>query len=735
MQLPSILEEWLSRGEQMITPAVRPSWLLSEFDEPTWHLKTPDQFALGTGIWKGTIKVHWALRVPGGNLCDAPYGRLLRHCKLLVIARAESSSSKCSSVDTIATFQYYTLVLAEFLVVRFSDEAALHGLRCLTYSKLETLLGDFVRDGAAGVGHWIARWDAVIQRAFESDLQRQRVERWCKELSPAELAKFDHCDRSIVSFAASEPIPVQTTLPTDVLRFARRWLACEGAFTPEGLLRIAYLDNAIERDGTRLRAALASMRLHFRQFEFVHDYRPFEHCEASHREFLSRRFISTDERGLRGPVQQYDMYVHICGIVRLSSYVEDLQDSGLPSIPLESRLPRELRGGRDSACTPSIPTAIALKLLDQMIEWTLHRTKPLFDYFSALAQEVIRLQGHSRVIKSRTRIHGRKSAESAWERAFKRVPIPAPLADLELCQFFSARSVAARQRRTVDGGSTIPAQLRRSMTVIDAVELSASILICLVSMLCARRVSEVLRLPRGCVISRGRSSYLQFEISKLHIDGVRARALRPLPAFLARALRVQQEFSRFLVSTHMPADPRITGALFVVPSYIGCRRANKAFVYTNLDLLCDYFETARDKKGRRWYLRPHECRRFFALTFFHAHGQEASLPALSWMLGHSNLQHTWRYIKEQLTGSEISHSEAMFAHAAITGDAASRAAKQLRSTVLKHFGAARLELIDPEDIQALLELLHTEGRYRAEPCSIRTADGYRHTILIHLIGR
>jgi hypothetical protein len=237
------------------------------------------------------------------------------------------------------------------------------------------------------------------------------------------------------------------------------------------------------------------------------------------------------------------------------------------------------------------------------------------------------------------------------------------------------------------------------------------------------------------VISRGGRSYLQFEISKLHIDGARARAIRPLPAFLARVIRTQQEFSRFLVAVHAPIDPRVTDALFAVPGHVGCRRANKFFVYTNLDLLCDYFETARDVKGQRWYLRPHECRRFFALTFFHAQGQEACLPALSWMLGHSNLQHTWRYIKEQLTGSEISHSEAMFAHAAITGESASGAAKQLRATVLKHFSAARLELIDPQDVQALLELLHAEGRYRAEPCSIRTSDGYRHTILIHLIGR
>jgi hypothetical protein len=433
------------------------------------------------------------------------------------------------------------------------------------------------------------------------------------------------------------------------------------------------------------------------------------------------------------------MYVNSRELLRMSNHVNDLHDSDLPTLDLDARLPIELRGADELARTPTVPAAIALKLLDQMIEWTLHRTIPLFDYFALLTREVISLQGHARaterMVRTRPDSKRRRPDQPVWERAFQRVPIPAALVDLSLDQLCSARSLLARLARRSDGGSSVPARLRDSMTVVDAIELSVITLICLISMLCARRISEILRLPRDCLVMRGGRYYLQFEVSKIHIDGVRARALRPLPVFLAKALRAQQRFAHFLVATHSPTEPQIGGALFVVPSHVGCRRVTSEFVYTNLDLLCDYFETARDDKGRRWYLRPHECRRFFALTFFHAHGQEASLPALSWMLGHNSLQHTWRYIKEQLSGSEISHSEATFAHAAITGDAADHAAKQLRDTVLKHFGAPRLELIDPQDVQAWLELLHAQGRYRAEPCSIRTSDGYRHTILIHLIAR
>jgi hypothetical protein len=138
--------------------------------------------------------------------------------------------------------------------------------------------------------------------------------------------------------------------------------------------------------------------------------------------------------------------------------------------------------------------------------------------------------------------------------------------------------------------------------------------------------------------------------------------------------------------------------------------------------------------GPTWYIRPHELRRLFALTFFHAGGRENALPALSWFMGHHELHVTWRYIREDLTGREISGTEATLARAAVYSEDQSASICQLRKMLLLHFGVGELKVLSEDTVQEYLEMLHEEGVYTATPIQVRTAAGKRFTVLITIDG-
>ncbi|MFD2015980.1 hypothetical protein ACFSJQ_09875 [Vibrio olivae] len=89
-------------------------------------------------------------------------------------------------------------------------------------------------------------------------------------------------------------------------------------------------------------------------------------------------------------------------------------------------------------------------------------------------------------------------------------------------------------------------------------------------------------------------------------------------------------------------------------------------LYNNyLDLICDYFETPvveyENGELRRYYIRQHQLRRFFAIVFFWSKGfDHAGMETLRWMLGHTDIQHLYHYITESETGKILNGIKASY---------------------------------------------------------------------------
>jgi hypothetical protein len=76
----------------------------------------------------------------------------------------------------------------------------------------------------------------------------------------------------------------------------------------------------------------------------------------------------------------------------------------------------------------------------------------------------------------------------------------------------------------------------------------------------------------------------------------------------------------------------------------------------HLNCICDYFETPLVDFGhgeqRRFYIRQHQLRRFFAMVFFWSKGFDG-LESLRWMLGHTDIEHLYHYISEEEKGAVL----------------------------------------------------------------------------------
>ncbi|WP_324743287.1 site-specific integrase [Pseudomonas veronii] len=263
--------------------------------------------------------------------------------------------------------------------------------------------------------------------------------------------------------------------------------------------------------------------------------------------------------------------------------------------------------------------------------------------------------------------------------------------------------------------------------VMKLLQLQMAVSFVLITLLSCSRRSEIMELCEDDGFEVSGRCYLNVRLRKTG-ESLQRRALaKPVPKLVNRAIYQLRALKAHLSSYYSSTDPLVHTRLFLKVSQMGIGPMLKGDIYIPLRLLSVCLDL-RDSSGDSWHVMPHQLRRFFALSFYHNAGVENSLPALSWFMGHTDIEGTWRYVKESLTGKEISASEAAMAASAVCSDDASVGAERLRNILCTHFGCSDLSLMKEEDVQDYLELLSEQGVYTATPVTIR--DGRKKTFSI-----
>ena len=129
--------------------------------------------------------------------------------------------------------------------------------------------------------------------------------------------------------------------------------------------------------------------------------------------------------------------------------------------------------------------------------------------------------------------------------------------------------------------------------------------------------------------------------------------------------------------------------------------------YENLDTLFDYFEIELID-GKRPYIRQHQLRRFFAMAFFWSKGFK-SIDTLRWFLGHTNAEHVYHYIQENLDGKILNNVKAQYI--AENLDSYSN----IKDIIKNKFGIESYSLIDKNDLSDYINTLLEDKLITVEP--------------------
>lgn len=142
----------------------------------------------------------------------------------------------------------------------------------------------------------------------------------------------------------------------------------------------------------------------------------------------------------------------------------------------------------------------------------------------------------------------------------------------------------------------------------------------------------------------------------------------------------------------------------------------------NLDFFCDYFETPL-LDGKRFYIRTHQLRRFFALSFFWGSGF-GGMDTLRWFMGHTDPLHLYRYITENSPGEVLRHAKSQYLAETIDEHI------ELRELILERFGTLDFTVLNTGELEEYIDELICGGEVDLEPEFIVDDNGQSYRLLV-----
>ena len=236
----------------------------------------------------------------------------------------------------------------------------------------------------------------------------------------------------------------------------------------------------------------------------------------------------------------------------------------------------------------------------------------------------------------------------------------------------------------------------------------------------ARRLGELTDLPAQGSLDKTRQ-WLRFRLRKSTrgMMGRRKSVMRPIEPVAVEMISNLEAYHQALLETGFTDEDL---PLFTTPTLTAKGKLSTGtFVYLrNLDLFCDYFETALSD-GKRYYLRQHQLRRFFAMLFFHC-AQDGDESTIRWMLGHVDLEHLWHYINENIDGTILAGAKAYhLAHQIYTKG--EEGYTDLMDLIHETYGTQTYVKGDASKLEERIEKLVNKGWVDAEPQFILEPGG------------
>jgi len=144
--------------------------------------------------------------------------------------------------------------------------------------------------------------------------------------------------------------------------------------------------------------------------------------------------------------------------------------------------------------------------------------------------------------------------------------------------------------------------------------------------------------------------------------GKNVKVKRPIPRSFALMIWKLEQFNQAVTKSGLNKSEL---SLFnnLNSSTLNLEKISTTTYNNHFNVVCDYFETPlvifENGEKRRYYIRQHQLRRFFAMVFFWSRSFDG-LDTLRWMLGHTDVEHLYRYITESDSGVVLNGVKASY---------------------------------------------------------------------------
>ncbi|WP_395488973.1 hypothetical protein ACG1VR_12750 [Cedecea davisae] len=307
--------------------------------------------------------------------------------------------------------------------------------------------------------------------------------------------------------------------------------------------------------------------------------------------------------------------------------------------------------------------------------------------------------------------------------------IPQKLSDIGVKVWDLSADFRGRER---GGGSVIFfKRFRTNEGLLQLIEVLYGAIWIILAALSARRSGEIRDLMAStCLVKKNHGYYLQFALRKRNFGKFREQVLRPIPNIAALCI---QSLKDLHLNLSLLSSARVSDRLFSKPRCreVGLAEMSLVDATKVLNRFSDYFETQLSSDGRRYYIRTHQMRRFFAMTFFW-NGGFGGLDTLRWFLGHTNLEHVYHYITETVPGEVLRRVSAEYASEALVSGQSN--SKSLGALLEERYGVSSFSIMQSDEVADYIEDLIIEGILNIEPVFYDTPDGNRYEILFKIMG-
>lgn len=678
-----VLQRFLTDRQQEYRSA---SFLRCGFDSEVWDCE----------INKVRFTLDWRVHLPDGSrLTDVRHLTLLTtfKCWLCVQDHPDTSMRFLLAEVTKQRRLQRTLQLIDYFLIRAESlSLATHGLELVTENDIRSLVSRLAANSSVAVSvyDWPDRLGAYLRRCSAAICD--------SELDIALAAQPELA-------VAFDEEPLTSLTGIDLVR-ARAWLWANDLYRPAG----AHLPFTWGPDTARIANDIyANTVWGARTFKpvprelllFPADTAPTELPRAPVRTQDDERMSIEQLRPSLARLRSltYLTTIHLPIPVTALSAVDD--KSVIESLKIQGRF-------------RTLPQDVVFKALRCSIEFFLEHGPALIDAYLDVARRWV-AEGKSRSLGTFASGLDYSLIGSVGLRA------------LGVTRWEIKRLTNGALRRNVPN-SRYFSELRANVGLIDLMRVLCGCAHICIGTLMARRGGELEELGTDCLDTT--LTRLIFHNRKSGVAGKRDKIARPIPPIAVEMIEEIQRMRRELVSMGAIAEP---GPLLAYPSaQSGEMIYGTEALFRSLDVFCDYFEMPVDEVGRRYYIRQHQLRRFFAMLFFWGNSF-GGMETLRWFLGQTDVEHLYRYITESVSGAALASIKAGYATDRLLQDAPE--VQDLAALLRRRYGADTFLVMTRSELDEHITDLIASEDVTVEPEFFVGSRGKEYRILVRVTAK